>query len=555
MSRRPIVRGNVYRRPVAVNSATAPSEPRALLRAARDVIARPAVIGWAIVAAGCALRIARYANDRSLWGDEARLALNIRDRSFTGLLHPLDYVQAAPTGFLLAEKAVVRLLGDSEYAVRLLPLLAGIASLTLFLPLARRLLTPVGALVAVALYATVEPLLYYSSETKQYSLDALATVLLLLLASPALLERSLSGRRAVGLLLAGVVAFWFSHPSIFVAGGVWLALALARVGMPARRAMSLAVLAVSWLAVFGLAYALVLRNAKGVSTALGLGSVDSTPGPVGVLRDGWHAFAFPVGFAYTATALAAAMTCLGAYSMLRRAAVPFAPLGLTVALTVLGAFAGRYPFYDRFVLFLVPIVLIVAAEGLDVLRRSTGPSVRAAWLIAFALLAAYPVGEAAGHLTSPPRHEEIKPVLKYMANAWRPGDRLYVSNVAQFALRYYVECNDCENLGPAGPGSLRGLVLDARGGRRALHSTRGLEAGYIDDGSPIETYVTDFSRFRGSPRVWFLFTSSWDDATARLVLGCMGHLIDAAVNTRAAAYLYDLSAPADAGRAECPGAP
>ena len=91
----------------------------------------------ALVAVGWVLRLVRYAHDRSLWGDEARLALNLRDRSFTGLVHPLAYIQAAPTGFLLAEKVVVRALGDSEYSLRLLPLAAGLASLAVFAALAR----------------------------------------------------------------------------------------------------------------------------------------------------------------------------------------------------------------------------------------------------------------------------------------------------------------------------------------------------------------------------------------------------------------------------------
>ncbi|HEY7362621.1 MAG TPA: hypothetical protein VIE37_00835, partial [Methylomirabilota bacterium] len=81
---------------------------------------------------GVALRLRAYLANRSLWLDESFLALNIINRPFAELRQPLEYVQAAPFGFLYAERLVVELLGASEYALRLLPLLCGIASVFIF---------------------------------------------------------------------------------------------------------------------------------------------------------------------------------------------------------------------------------------------------------------------------------------------------------------------------------------------------------------------------------------------------------------------------------------
>ena len=61
--------------------------------------------------------------------DEAMIALNIERRSYAELFGTLDFNQAAPLGFLWLEKAAVQLLGPSELALRLWPLLAGIAAL------------------------------------------------------------------------------------------------------------------------------------------------------------------------------------------------------------------------------------------------------------------------------------------------------------------------------------------------------------------------------------------------------------------------------------------
>src|SRR2546421_11465971 len=58
----------------------------------------------ALVACGGLLRIELWAHNRSLWGGEGALALNIIGKSAAGLKHRLDYLQGAPTGFLLTER-------------------------------------------------------------------------------------------------------------------------------------------------------------------------------------------------------------------------------------------------------------------------------------------------------------------------------------------------------------------------------------------------------------------------------------------------------------------
>src|SRR5439155_25706142 len=67
----------------------------------------------ALLAAGVVLRVARWAADRALWGVEAALALNVLGKSYRQLLGPISFTQGAPTGFLLAEKAMVDVFGDS----------------------------------------------------------------------------------------------------------------------------------------------------------------------------------------------------------------------------------------------------------------------------------------------------------------------------------------------------------------------------------------------------------------------------------------------------------
>ena len=92
------------------------------------------VWGWAIglvAVIGVGLRVRALFANRSLWLDEAMLALNICGRSFAGLLAPLDYDQGAPIGFLMLERLAVVVFGPTELALRLVPFFASIAALAL----------------------------------------------------------------------------------------------------------------------------------------------------------------------------------------------------------------------------------------------------------------------------------------------------------------------------------------------------------------------------------------------------------------------------------------
>src|SRR5918999_1855822 len=102
--------------------------------------------------------------------------------------------------------ATVSGLGESEYSLRLVPFLAGVIALILFRQLAVRALPGLGGLVAVALFAVGEPLVYWSAEAKQYSLDVLAAGALLYIASEPLLTGRLTGRRAAVLAAVGALA-------------------------------------------------------------------------------------------------------------------------------------------------------------------------------------------------------------------------------------------------------------------------------------------------------------------------------------------------------------
>jgi hypothetical protein len=177
---------------------------------------------WAFVALGVFIRLARYLLNFPLWCDEAYVAANFLDRGYEELLAPLDFGQVGPPLFLWIELTAVKLLGYSEWSLRLFPLVCGVGSVFLFRHVAARLLSGVALLAAVGIFAVSYAPVRHAVEVKPYASDLFVALVLLALA---LKWRSEPRRtRWLWALTAAMpFAVVLSYPAVFVAGGVSLA--------------------------------------------------------------------------------------------------------------------------------------------------------------------------------------------------------------------------------------------------------------------------------------------------------------------------------------------
>src|SRR6185437_15559892 len=133
----------------------------------------------AVMSLGVILSLFQFLFNRSIWLDEAMLSLNIIDRTYAQLLTPLDSLQVAPIGFLFIEKFFSLLIPNSEYGLRIFPLLCFWASIYLFYKITNQLFKNTKlTLLAVFLFCLNSSLLYYSSEVKQYIVDVFVCLLL-----------------------------------------------------------------------------------------------------------------------------------------------------------------------------------------------------------------------------------------------------------------------------------------------------------------------------------------------------------------------------------------
>ena len=177
------------------------------------------LLGLILLLVGAACRILRYAVNFPFWCDEAWVSLNFLNRDFAGMTRPLEHFQVAPILFLWIELAVSRLCGVSEFALRALPLVAGLTSLILFGVLVARNLPARAGLISFGLLAMSEWTIRLNAQVKPYTLDMMASLMLLI---PALEWNRRPDQRLWPFLLALLtpVAIALSFPVVFVAGAI-----------------------------------------------------------------------------------------------------------------------------------------------------------------------------------------------------------------------------------------------------------------------------------------------------------------------------------------------
>jgi len=330
----------------------------------------------------------------------------------------------APLLFLWTQLTVVKLLGFSEYTLRLFPLLCGIGSLLLFADLARRLLKGLPLLLAVGCFASTYALIRYSCEAKPYSSDVLAAVGLLWLTArfltetPLMKETTQTNRRWLWLLAGGVpIAVGLSYPAVFVAGAITIAVGLRLLSKGDRRSWAgWAVYCVVLAGGFGLFYWLSTAN----QVAAELENMRQywrhifppLDQPLKLL--GWmvathtsELLAYPLGGARGASILTA-LCCLAAViALFRRRQYLLLVLCLApAALNFVAACLQRYPYAGeiRFSLYLAPIICLLFATGAAILvsvderGRARGPVPA---LMVVAVLALIPVASLARDFIRP----------------------------------------------------------------------------------------------------------------------------------------------------------
>jgi hypothetical protein len=522
-------------------------------------------ISLALCILGIILRLVLYFDNRPFWADEAQLALNIRDRSFSGLTQHLDYCQAAPLGFLIAEKWLSLSLGNNEYVLRLIPLLSGVAALLLFWLLAKRLLSDTAVTVAVGLFAVCGPLIRYCSELKPYSLDLFFGILLFLIADQ-VMRKSNNMVALISLALAAVFTPWLSYGSLCVMPAVLIGTTISFLHQKrSRQVIAVSLISMLWATSLFLVYVSSLEDLNHTAAQAALMT------PNAVLPDNLDAVWWmrlkleelpqsPGGLSVIAVGLACLYAAAGVLNLASKTSTTTTYLALPLVITLAASCLGIYPFLSRFLFVLVPSLFIFIAEGATWFYKIVGKQSIPVAILGIALLFVprfnwldLPTGKLAAG-------PEIKATLAYLAAHRKPGDIIYVYYGAYFPVLYY--CNSYgfseHDFRVSVPGlwandDLRRSLLNAwqRSYPNTIVASEYAAKRYRrGDYSPQwKLFQDDINRLSGNSRVWVVFSLYiWDGSNEEKLflyfLDSIGRQLDAFRCPGASIYLYDLSRPA-----------
>jgi len=117
---------------------------------------------------------------RSLWNDDSWVANSVLADTLHGMFYYDRWLQTSPPLFLILARYTVKAFGLTNYTLRAVPFVSGIAALLLFAELSCRIFEPPYALLSTAILAISPAAIVESTELKQFSSDLAAAVLVLL---------------------------------------------------------------------------------------------------------------------------------------------------------------------------------------------------------------------------------------------------------------------------------------------------------------------------------------------------------------------------------------
>ncbi len=482
---------------------------------------------WAIIFTGILIRFRQYLFNRSLWIDEASLALNILKLNYSELLEPLLHKQAAPPFFLLITKLFTDIAGYSEYVLRLLPFFCGITSVILFYYLATQFLQKKVIPIAVGLLSFSYYAIYYSAEFKQYSVDLLFTILIIFFAFK-LDESQYQKKYSMYFGFIAVLSTWLSHTSVFVLAGVGFAL-LYKITLEKRKyekaniniihLKGLIVIGILSISSFFFHYFFIIRPVpKEYFYDFWEDSFVPFP-PLGLSEIKWYlikginVMKNPLGFTFL-YGIAFVFLVIGIISFLKRKdKLNLNLLLFPIVFLLIASIFHIYPINSRLILFILPIMYLFMSEGMCQFIKYFYPNKRLVSILIIIFLLVYPVSNGFSYLIRPILRQEIKSVIEYCLDNKEENDKIYIYYGAKTAFEYYTWDNKIDTLESVGSNKEK----------------------------PDE-YFRDLDRLRGKDRIWFIFSHIVRDED-KLFLTYLDHIatqLDSFETKGSAVYLYKL---------------
>lgn len=170
-----------------------------------------------LVAWYASMCVVHYFAARSLWNDELAVLDSIRFLKPSEMFSlPLRTAQVFPHVYLFSIQCFAKYFGNYTLSLRFFPFVCMMAAFAIWLRVARReLKNPPEYLTFILCWCASVPLIYYSAELKQYSMDVLLSGLFVWFFYEQEQLRSIGGLRYMTILALLPLSVLFSYPAYF----------------------------------------------------------------------------------------------------------------------------------------------------------------------------------------------------------------------------------------------------------------------------------------------------------------------------------------------------
>ncbi|WP_158825168.1 glycosyltransferase family 39 protein [Mucilaginibacter lacusdianchii] len=407
---------------------------------------------WTVIAIGAFIRLYHYFYNRSLWEDEIYLSAGIVNKSLVEILtRPLPYLQKAPLGYLLVSRFCVWVFGNHEMALRLYPLICGLLSLFLFVPVARYYLKPLGVVVGLAMLAFSPPIIYHNVEAKPYGTELLATLIVLWLFIK--YQNQTHWRKLLVWGIYGSIIVWFTYTAIFVLAATGITLAISYTTKRNWKALiRMVVPGAMWLLSFAVSYFLYAKEGSESGWLVdfwqkhdGYIPLSPVPAAMWLLHRVFSFLHYPVGLSWyndwsEHNVIKQILNRMAFGPLLFLAlGVPYfykynkrflLLVGIAILITVSTSALKLYPFHERLTVYLAPYIIILLASGCEAIVWP-GLFVKVIRYILIALLLFGPFKNSLEQVIKPRLFADYKKsyqreALFYLQQHIHQGDAVYI---------------------------------------------------------------------------------------------------------------------------------
>lgn len=396
-----------------------------------------------IVLLGIYLRFRGIWSNTSLWCDECALAINVRFKKFTELFGVLYCLQVAPPFFLIATKVLTAIFGFKESVFRFIPFLAGCSSIIAFYFLATKTLNKkFSIIIALSVFVINQQLINYSFEFKPYILDVFFTIILLMFFINFDIEKSTIKKSFLNGCLISIIP-WTSFTSLIVIAGGCLYLVFNKFKSHLREKFFLFFpILISFF---------IYANVSLIDNYLNSGMINYWGNRENsFLTLNQHSlfliknvvnffFTFSLNNEIYLLTFALILFTLGLIMFFKEKKSFIIISTISFILCATASLLKFYPFFERFVLFLLPMLIIIIIKPLDII--SWNKKIKS--LIIFLLILPIVFSQVItlkdfSKLKKISKHgEHPRELMQIMLNNLKPGDKIFINQNSLPSANFY----------------------------------------------------------------------------------------------------------------------